>query len=165
MNTYIRDNLNALRDGTGLADGAVTAAKIAEIGSTVFIEPLSSFSNVNWNSINFTTTYAKEFALESTGAQNAEVTWRVLLQAGTWKFTLMHSKAGNRGIYSVQIDGVEGGTIDGFAAAAANALDTITGISVANSGLKTLKLKMATKNASSSSFFGVIIGILMIRTA
>ncbi len=102
----------------------------------------------------------------STGAQNARIAWDVVLHAGTWTVELLHRKDANVGIYSVQLDDVEKGTIDGYVTpAVSNVRSSVTGITVATTGKKRLSLKMLTKNASSSSYFGVISSVILKRTA
>jgi hypothetical protein len=102
---------------------------------------------------------------DSGGAQNSEISWDLIIPAGTWRIDVMHRKGSDRGVYSVQIDAVEQGTIDGYAAATAyNQTGSVTGIAVATTDKHTLKLKMATKNASSSSYVGSIQQVRMRRT-
>jgi len=132
----------------------------------VFMSPGSS---TNWDTpFSVDTTYASAYAgnRTSTGAQNAEITWPVVLSAGTWKFCLMHVAWNQCGIYSVQIDGVEKGTIDGYSSTATyNVISTISDIAISAPGKYTLKLKMATKNPSSPSYKGSLQKIRLIRTA
>lgn len=101
--------------------------------------------------------------LESSGAQNSEVSWDIWLDAGTYKFALLHTQADNAGIYSVQLDTVEKGTIDGYNAVATVVYSEVTGIAV-TAGLKTFKLKMATKHASSTSYQARVHSCAWIRT-
>ena len=98
-------------------------------------------------------------------SQNDEVAWDVVLAAGTWDVTLHHRKSTNVGIYTVTVDGSSIGTVDGYAAAAAAAATTISGVSVATTGKKRLKFKMATKNASSSDYVATIHKVTLRRTA
>lgn len=102
---------------------------------------------------------------QSSGAVNDEVSWDLYIPAGTWSFTLYGYNGANRGIMTVQLDGVTAGTVDQYAAAGAATRGTIAGIVVAASGVKTVRLLMATKNASSTSFFGELAGFSFYRTA
>jgi hypothetical protein len=99
------------------------------------------------------------------GAQNDEINWDVVLEAGTWDLVLHHRKSSNVGIYTVSLGGVSVGTIDGYAAAGTAGKNTLSGITVATTGKKRLKLKMATKNASSSGYVATIEVISLRRTA
>lgn len=134
-------------------------------GYSVFITPwTASKANTNWATRTQNSALLSGGWLQSSGAQNDEVSWDIWLDAGTYKFAMVHSDDSNRGIYSVQLDGVEKGTIDAYAAGNThNVYDEITGIAV-TAGLKVFKLKMATKNASSSAYFGVPISCAWIRT-
>lgn len=102
----------------------------------------------------------------SDGTQNNELTWDVWLDSGTWKLAQVHTASTNVGIYTWQLNGVSIGTIDGYAGSAAhNTYSEITGISVTTPALYTLKLLMATKNASSSSYSTNLASVALIKTA
>lgn len=102
----------------------------------------------------------------STGAQNALISWDVVLAAGTWMVELRFKKDVDAGIYSVQLDTVEKGTIDSYAASPAiNQLASVASITVATTGKVVLTLKMATKHASSTNYYGYIQHVRLIRTA
>lgn len=104
--------------------------------------------------------------LLSSGANTAEASWDVLLSAGTWTVEIVYWSGADRGIASVQLDGVEVGTADFYAAAAvANSRRTVTGVVVATNGKKRLTLKMLTKNASSSAYYAYLIHVQLRRTA
>ena len=104
--------------------------------------------------------------LGSDGVQNREVTWPVILGAGTWTIYLMHTTDVNRGIYTFYSDATLLGTIDGYSAATTyNVIGFITDIVVASTGKVILKIKIATKHASSSSYVGTIQHIRLLRTA
>lgn len=97
---------------------------------------------------------------------NDEVTWPVVLSAGTWTIELIHHKASVRGIYTFSIDGSSVGTIDGYAGGpTVDQVGTITGITVASSGKKTLSVKSTTKNASATKYGMIMSLISLIRTA
>lgn len=134
---------------------------------TIQIVPFHAKANTNWSSLaGIDGSQLMNGGRESTGAQNAEVTWDVVLAAGTWTVHVIHIKGTDRGIISVQFDSVEKGTIDTYnGSLARNQLGSVAGITVAATALVELKLKMATKNASSSSYYGTINLISLIRTA
>jgi hypothetical protein len=100
----------------------------------------------------------------TTSGQSLE--WDVLLEAGTWRLDAITYKSVDYGIVSVQLDGVQIGTIDQYDAAGTtyNHVNTITGIVVAESGLKRLKFFRNTKNAGSSGFKISAISITLTRT-
>lgn len=123
-------------------------------------------SNMNWDTLSLWATYVHTYGKSSDGTQNAEITWDLVLAAGTWALELIHQKNVNCGIYSIQFDSVEKGTIDGYAASGEdNVRSSITGIVVPTTSKIELKLKMSTKHASSSAYVGRISGLRLIRTA
>jgi len=132
---------------------------------TVDIDTAQSVVNTGWASPTPGAILYSSYNLSS-GAQNAEIGWDVVLSAGTWTVQLTHYTINSAGIYSVRIDGVEVGTIDGYAASGGpDHVSVVTGIAVATGGKRRVTLKMATKNASSSSYYGLIQHLQLRRTA
>lgn len=131
------------------------------------IDPfMTAIAQTNWNSIWNDGSNVHGAQKESSAAQNDEICFDVVLAKGTWTVELMHNKYTDRGIYSVQFDTVEKGTIDGYNASQQyNVRSTVTGITVSATAKIRLKLKMATKNASSSNYRGSINWIQLRRTA
>lgn len=132
----------------------------------MYIDPhMSPTAQTNWTTLQINTGATYNCAKESSGAQNDEISWTMEMPSGTYTFELMHIKASNRGIYSVQLDAVEQGTIDGYdAAGAVDTISTVTSIAVSG-GSHTWKLKMATKNASASNYYGSVQMIKLLKTA
>lgn len=134
----------------------------------VFMTPISQ---VNWSALNYGTGAGLEIAhngrVSSSGAQNAEINFDVVLGIGTWTFELLHHADSNRGIYTVTWGASSVGTIDGYNVLGftPNQRSAITGFAAPENGMRRLKLKMATQNASSSSYFGDISHIQLRRTA
>ena len=153
MNTHVRDNLIAAGEGEWLHD-------IDVFGTAI--------SHVNWDTTRVLGGNVAVYGAtkDSSGAQNDEINWDRVLIAGTWTVELMYEKDPNMGIFSVQFDGVEKGTIDGYTAGTSfDNRSSVTGIVVATTGKVRLKLKMATKNASSASYYGRIQHVQLRRTA
>lgn len=135
------------------------------VSSALIFGLQSPISNVNWSTVGITSTYrGLQGVRDSTAAQNAEIIYPVTLEAGTYTFDLFHLASTNRGIYDVQFDGTSVGTIDGYAAATAAAMGSITGITVAKSGRINVRLLMSTKNASSTAYQGSLHGFGLTRT-
>lgn len=133
---------------------------------TIDVNPTLAKANTNWSTIGIDAAAYGNGQINSTGAQNAERSWDIVLAAGTWTVEILHVTSNNRGIYSVQLDDVEKGTIDGYTAATTyNVRASVASIAVATSAKVTFKLKMATKNAASASFFGSVQTIQWRRTA
>jgi hypothetical protein len=103
--------------------------------------------------------------LDSSGAQNAIIGWDIVIAAGTWNVSFMHVQSTNRGIYTVAVDAVSAGTVDGYAATTWNVIGTVTGVVVAATAKKRLTFEMATKNASSSGYTGSLVAVSLLRTA
>ncbi len=101
---------------------------------------------------------------ENPPAINDSVSWDIWLDTGTYKLSLIHTTQNDIGIYSMQLNSVAQGTIDGYAAGATgNVYTEITGIAV-TSGSKTFKFLMSSKNASSSNYKYAVNTIAWLRT-
>jgi hypothetical protein len=82
----------------------------------------------------------------------SEYTWDG--SAGTWSVKLAFAKGGASGTVTASIDGVNiGSPMDLYSSVADVLSATITGVTVATSGLHTLRFTAASKNASSSGYF------------
>jgi len=101
----------------------------------------------------------------SDGAQNDKISYDLACAAGTYTVELLHLPFQNRGIYTIQIDGVSVGTVDGYAASLTPQRAKLTGVTVSTSGVHTVSLLMATKNAASSNYVGVADRLTFTRTA
>jgi hypothetical protein len=126
-----------------------------------------SGSNVGWATVAADGSHLWSGYCYNTGHnQNDEITWPIMLAAGTWTFELCYDKNTSNGIISVQLDGVEKGTIDTYASSGiVNNFTAIAGIVIATTGKYTLKLKVTDKHASSSNYYGMIQHVRLIRTA
>ena len=110
--------------------------------------------------------------LGSSGAQNAEVVYRLRgpLAAGTWSIRLVHSTNTSNGIYTIATssDGsswTDLTTIDGYASpAVAAVVSDATGLTIP-AATSHIRLKMATKHASSSNYYGAFSALTGVRTA
>lgn len=121
------------------------------------------------NAVNFPAAAAQSAAwlvgeLVSDGTQNAEVSFDFYSEAGTYDLILLHRRNTNRGIYTLQVDGATVATVDGYSGSA-SAIRTVTSGVVLTDGQHRLRVLMATKNASSSSFFGAFSAFLLTKTA
>ena len=127
---------------------------------------MTASAHTNWNSLVTSASFVYNAAKQSSGAQNDEINFEVTLSAGTWTYEQMHSTGNNRGVYTVTLGDISAGTIDGYDAAANvyNVFGTLTGIQIPKTGVYRLKLKMASKNAASSNYFGVLNHIQLRRT-
>lgn len=157
-----QQNFDALNKRTGTLEGRfpVVAADLSAEAKAlaepwlIEVNPfLTPATQTNWSELLKDDSQLMNGYLRSTGAQNAEIGWDVLLSAGTWTFSLLAIGVSDGGIATVSLDGNSIGTIDTYSKEVAyNLLKTITGATVATTGKKRLLLKMATKNASSTAY-------------
>ena len=105
--------------------------------------------------------------LSSAGNNTDHIEYLVPMAAGTWTIYVWVRRSSNTGIITISLDGggTPEGTIDTYNASADAFRGSVAGITVASTGLKTLRLATATKNASSSGFFATLRGIALRRTA
>ena len=156
--------------GGGGGGGGLGWNDIQPVGTRVEINPFHAESaHTNWPSTLYQPGTVLDQAIasrESTGAQNAEITFKIVLATGTWKLHLITFTLTNAGIYTVSMDAVSQGTLDGYSSPNdANVLMTLAGIAVLTSGIHDLNFKMATKNASSASYYGDLQSVVLERTA
>jgi hypothetical protein len=162
----------------GYIDSAIVYPWIVEINPMY-----ASFSDVNFHDIYMSNDatapqamgaasgtggrFPLNAGLFNSGAQNDEVSFNVVLGAGTWDVRLLYSKFGNAGIITTSLDGTTLGTTDCYSSPSNTTgnTDAYTGIVVASSGKKVLNLKMATKNAGSTGYYAIIHYIWLVRTA
>jgi hypothetical protein len=101
----------------------------------------------------------------SDGAQGDSTSYDVPpLQAGTYSIELRHLPFTNRGIYTIEIDGVSVGTLDGYSASLTAGRSVLTGV-VLTAGTHVITLAMLSKNASSGGYIGMVERLLLTRTA
>lgn len=102
----------------------------------------------------------------ATHALNDEIQFTDYIPAGTFTFSLLTSTETNRGKLHLIIDGVDVGQWDCYKAVGvvADRVD-MAGIVIATPGVKTIKLKVASKNGASSSYYMDINGIQAVQTA
>jgi hypothetical protein len=103
--------------------------------------------------------------LESSNTQGDAVTYRVSAAAGDFEVVLVHFAGPNRGIYHVEVDGVELGTIDGYAGSGTPDSRGVVAATIASPGPHDVTFRMATKNASSSGYYGLIQGVAICEVA
>jgi len=121
------------------------------------VSVLFANSNTNWSTVSINTAQAFAARMVSSGAQNAARTFSFWAPAGAFTLALLHRQTSANGIYSVTVDGNSIGTIDGYAAVTANnVLDTTLTGTLTYTGMHTVVLTMATKNASSTNYTGDI---------
>lgn len=127
---------------------------VATPGYSVFITPWAAQFAMTGSRENIQASDRLGGGFLDTGsyAQNNSATWNVYLETGTYKYAELYDKSANFGVGHIQLDTVDQGTIDYYAAgASSNNYTEITGISV-TAGLKAFRNIASTKNASSSNY-------------
>lgn len=168
---YIWENDYALADGSGISSAAITPPKLSVIDRFRRVPALGYNSVIagSWIAIGTSGTgsITGEAAAQSAGAQNEEVEYKCVLQAGTYKVLLHHDKDINRGIYTIYVDAASIGTVDGYAATrVAGAISSIsTTLVVATNKEVVVRVKMATKNASSAGYYANFFELIFVKTA
>ena len=90
---------------------------------------------------------------QGTAAIDDEIGWYVLLNAGTWQVNTIYRLNSDCGIATVKLDSTTLGTFDGYGFGTRDNVSTISSISVAATGIYTLKYVMASKNASATGYY------------
>lgn len=151
--------------------GGLAWSDIQPVGFVSYINPyLGASANTNWSTLIVPTVTGNSTgnvgSRESTGAQNAECTFQVMLATGTWTLYIIALTWASAGIITVSLDAVSQGTIDLYAATLAWGVSkSLTGLASLTSGIHDLNFKMATKNASSANYYGELAAIVLQRTA
>lgn len=133
----------------------------------LWLNPYSTPKDQNgWNTLTFNTAFVNNCSLQSNFTvppPGDYVEWDVLLEAGTWALSIVGERNTSLGIATVTLDGVSVGQVDfygvfdgGFRFA------ELGGIVVANSGIKTLRLQMASKNGASTNY-GAYLQVIGLR--
>ncbi len=135
----------------------VLAGPIAETGTSVYVH---------------NTVFPQAAVRQIPDAVNNSISYDVQLPPGTWRMDVLHYRSTNLGIYTFALDaaalttfGGSANTIDGYNASGSPTLSSITGIVIPSGGKRRLSITMATKNASSTAYFGQINSIMFTRTA
>lgn len=132
------------------------------------IDPfMTATAHTNWDNLTQSSILIYGATKDSSGVQNDEINWDVVVPAGVWTFELMHFRDVDRGIYTVYFDTTVVGTIDGYGLVPVrNRRDSLAGLVFASTTAKRrLKLKMATKGGLSSGYLGSIQHVQLKRIA
>jgi len=155
--------------GTTSIEGNFTASGITNltpwlIDIDVFMTPIS---HVNWNNVIVNTSAVYNAYQKSSGVQNDEINFDVVLGAGTWDIEVMHAIDSDRGIYTVYLDDLNCGVFSGYTGLTlfVNSKSTISGIVISETKNYRLKLRMESKIAFSTGYYGAIQHIQLRRTA
>lgn len=122
-----------------------------------------TWATTNWSdAVNVNNGYGLQ---NTSNAQNDEIGWKLPLSAGTYTITIHVRKSTVNPIATITIDGTSVGTLDTYAASAAFASLSLTGVTLSPSGVRSVNLKCATRNASSTGWQLQLLGLGIKRTA
>lgn len=106
------------------------------------------------------------FSNQAAAATADELNFKAFLEAGTYSMAVVYTKGNSGGIVDILIDGSEETSIDTYDASTVPGLvDRTTGITVAARGIKTIRMVVDGKNASSSAHNLFLHYIILWRTA
>lgn len=175
---WVRLAVAASRIIAKLATGGLVAATLAEIKTLLAVDVgeghililpynYSSIGQGTWAIYIQVDDLLQGVLYNSTHADADNISYKVYLQAGTYTLTLLSRKTPSSGILDFDIDSTEIASLDLYNAVTAiyNQLSTYTNISIATSGLYTLKARVHGKNAGSDNYFVLIQSICLWRTA
>lgn len=172
--TYAKLNLAlGIVDADVSATAAIAASKlgafsISQVPHRIIIlgTDYSSIGAGTW-SVNGSATQILYMAWtnQTTAADADNITYTVLVPAGTYALDVVTSKDAANGILKVDIDGAAQGTLDCYSATAvSNTILAITG-QVLTAGSHTIRLRVQSKNAGSSGYRAYFSYMALRRTA
>lgn len=162
----VADRTGAASDGGGGGGGGAATLESFEITGLT-----PAISSVSWGEPSNSSGHW--YNMQRTGQnQNAEIVLPIpgVLKEGTWDFHLYHSENSSHGIFTISIsdDGeawTDIATVDAYNGASSTPdQQTKNEDLVIPAGIKYVRFKMATKNASSSNYFGAWQSLVGIRT-
>lgn len=120
----------------------------------------------SWNILQQANAMFQSYFYNYATATGSWADYKVYLDAGTYTFLIYYIQLATAGIVDIDLDGVEIGSFDGYNGSTIyNLRYTVTGISVAAAGLKTIRLRQDGKNESSSGYSAAITYMALWRTA
>jgi hypothetical protein len=93
------------------------------------------------------------------------ISWQLALPAGTYTLRLVQNIAESYGIIDIDIDGTEVASFDGYVPDYTYVLRQQTGIVIAQTGTKTITLRVDGKNPSSTNYGCSMSNIVLIKTS
>lgn len=149
--------------------GAWAAILNQDVGSGHIVINPGAYDTIvqgTWIYLHNSGNFQNGFLYNSSHAQNDELTFKVHLAKGTYTIMMLVSKSTSCAIATMSLDGVSVATLDTYNNG--NLVDSRVeqaDIAVATSGLKTLSMKLATRNGGAIDWYIQINFIEMWRTA
>ena len=116
-------------------------------------------------SVSHNASSAYSFTIQNAGSDADNMTYKAYLAAGTYSYAMIVTQHTDSGKVEVQFDGSVKGTHDLYGSTTENIEFRVNSISVATSGLASVKLNINGKNASSSGFVARFHSLTIWRTA
>ena len=132
------------------------------------IDPTTrAFDEHLWNDIvdgqSWNTTYRSSYEL-GIDKSTSYVEWRLPIGAGTWDMEVTHVTSTDAAILTFSLDGVDIGTIDAYASAIElDVAGVVSNITVATSGMHTLRVRTDTQNPASAGFYGYLTWLRLVK--
>ncbi len=99
-------------------------------------------------------------------ASGDSLTYRAFILAGTYTWEILYHGSTDRGIVELSIDDVVAGSVDMYESAfSPNLIATVSGITVVESGMKNITIRVADQNPSSTSYIASHGEMVLYRTA
>ena len=126
---------------------------------------VGTWAGAVWTDVSFLASGSASGRTNSSAAQNDAIAYKLSMSAGTWTISAFVRESTNTGIITFQVDGTTVGTGDTYAASVVPNSVSVTGVSIATSGVHEIRLVMATKNASSTGYILDLLSLDLTRTA
>ena len=115
-----------------------------------------SISNNAWNNA-----YRRSFPA---GDETSYLEWSEPLAAGSWDLSVTYITSPDAGVLTFSIDGTDVGSIDAYEATTSfNVTGEIPNVTVATSGLHTIRVRTESKNAASTGYFGYLVWVRLVQ--
>ena len=157
----------SVADGAAIAESKLSlAGGIGEGHITILPMSYSSIGAGTWSQGINANSYLNGYFFNTSSADADNASYKVYLAKGTYTLRLVHTKASTGAIVDIDIDGVEKGSVDLYAASTSyNEIYSVTGIVVAASGLATIRLRSDGRNGSASGYTCYVVFLSLWRTA
>ncbi len=149
----------------GPAGSAAAYSPIVDINPILRPSGSHLWDRVQLNGSSWFNGYRSSFP---TGTSESYLEWKVPLQAGTWTIDVVYVESSDAGIMTLSLGGDDlAPAIDAFRpqvdGIGYNRVATFSGVSVASTGIHTVKIRTASKNSLSSDYFGYLTWIRLVR--
>ena len=165
-NRAVGSNGQALVAESGNSDGLMWADVIPWHQHIMLGDGIYKSAVGTWAVAGASVIAGSQFNNSASQAINDELQYDVVLSEGTWSLSVTYGKTTAAGIMTRYLDSPSLGTIDAYNGSATNNnVSTISSISVSTTGRYVLKMKLESKNASSSAYRATLQQLTLRRTA